>query len=143
MAVYGSIVLLITLLNLQTGNGQTVKPYILCRQSVVSVDEKSAGIIGHVKSVEPVTRSCSLTLRGFAADAKVSIPGIDIIDETSSCEEVKDEVEIKVEEEDYCVRGEGSTNLVILHLRSNELKVEVVKNSAANFSINYYSNGKL
>ncbi|XP_067930168.1 uncharacterized protein [Watersipora subatra] len=121
------------LLSLPLSIQQTVHPYILCKNSSVTVRAGASGIIEHVQ--EDRDTPCTLSLSGFDSRGYLSLHGLDVRQE--GCESL---ALVEVNHVTYCVRGSSSGFQFITQLTNGRLYVTLSSASSTSFRIAYYSN---
>ena len=133
---FSSKLLLLTII--QQTHQQDLKPHILCEDGVVTIDSFWSGRIQHKSIQSSNPDDCALTLKGLKKGSYVSIPGVDVLADSTSCLEPR----TYINNIRYCVKGTNSTNQVLIRTTDGTLVVYIPVNSERDFIFSYFTDGK-
>ena len=133
---FSSKLLLLTII--QQTHQQDLKPHILCEDGVVTIDSFWSGRIQHKSIQSSNPDDCALTLKGLKKGSYVSIPGVDVLADSTSCLEPR----TYINNIRYCVKGTNSTNQVLIRTTDGTLVVYIPVNTERDFIFSYFTDGK-
>ena len=134
--IFPSQLLLLSII--QQTHQQDPKPHILCNDGVVTIDPIWSGRVQHKSRQSSNPGDCTLTLKGLRKDSYVSVPGIDVLQDSNNCLEPK----TTINNIRYCVKGANSTNQVLIKIDDGKLVVHLLAENEIDFIFSYFTNGK-
>ena len=135
--IFPSQLLLLTII--QQTYQQDLKPaHILCNDGVVTIDPIWSGRIQHKSTQSSNPGDCTLTLKGLRKGSYVSVPGIDVLTNSTSCLKPK----VTINNIKYCVKGTNSANQVFIKINDGKLVVHLLADFEKDFIFSYFTNGK-
>ena len=138
MLTYWCFLLLCAVVCLSSSQEVAFGSLRLCVNDSVSVKPNSSGTIEHRQEDVQGVGSCSLMISGFERGSYISLPGID---EYLHPRCLANHPNITINNQSYCVRGNRSTNKVIIPT-DGSLTVGIRWSEIKNFEFHHYSNGK-
>ena len=135
--IFPSQLLLLTIIQ-QTHQQGLKLAHILCNDGVVTIDPIWSGRIQHKSRQSSNPGDCTLTLKGLREGSNVSVPGVDVITDSTRCLKPK----VTINNIIYCVKGTNSTNQVFIKINDGKLVVYLSADFEKDFIFSYFTNGK-